>query len=228
MATTGARLRATPDADVRWYSAAMADEYERGHMAGVGEVLHRVKASVGRGLFGFLASTPLVAAAVSAAMLLGAAPAATIGLILGGGVLASVGLGALMLVFAGVRLVISEGEVAAQLGFAGPRVAVADIASVSRGPSGTNSYGLGVMRDFQGNTILKMFGDNATAVHLHKKDGTKLVLVTKENDAVFAAVTEALARRDAKLPRVRVEAAEDDAAAEEASDEAVRARRQRG
>lgn len=221
--------RATPDVD---YDVRMADEYERGHMAGVGEVLHRVKASVGRGLFAFVAITPLLAAAIASATLIGAAPAVTMGIILGSGALASLGLGTLMLVFAGVRLVISEGEVSAQLGFAGPRVAVADIVSVSRGYSGTNSYGLGVMRDFQGNTILKMFGDNATAVHLHKKDGTKLVLVTKENDAVFAAVQEALARRDAKLPRVRVEGvAEDvraeDARAEDAEAEQARARRHR-
>ena len=200
----------------------MADPYERGHMAGVGEVLHRVKASLPRGLFAFLASTPLLASVVAGAMLLGASSAATIAGIVGGGLVVSLGLGALMLVFAGVRLVVSEGEVSAQIGFAGPRVAVADIVSVSRGHSGTHSYGLGVMGDFAGNQILKMFGDNATAVHLHKKDGTKLVLVTKENDAVFAAVSEALARRDAKMPRVRVEAPDADADAETEAEERKR------
>lgn len=184
----------------------MADEYERGHMAGVGEVLHRVKASVPRGLFVFLTATPLIASGLAAAMLLGAGSLVTIAGIVGAGVLVSLGLGAIMLVFAGVRLVVSEGEVSVQIGFAGPRVSIADIASVSRGYSGTNSYGLGVMNDLRGTTILKMFGDNAMAVHIHKKDGSKLVLVTKENDAVFAAVREALARRDARLPRVRVEA----------------------
>lgn len=195
-------------------------------MAGVGEVLHRVKASVGRGLFAFVASIPLVSAAAGATMLTGAS-LAPIAIVLAGGVLGSLALGALMLVFAGVRLVISEGEVSAQLGFAGPRVAVADIASVSQGPSGTRSYGLGVMRDFQGNTILKMLGDNATAVHIHKTDGTRLVLVTKENDAVLAAVREALARRDAKLPRVRVESVEDGPEGEDSEDAAARARRQK-
>ncbi len=202
----------------------MADDYERGHMAGVGEVLLRVKQTTPRWLFAFLTAMPLIASSIAAVPLFGVGSFASIvgaGLgalmLVGAGLLTSIGLGTLMLVFAGVRLVISEGEVSAQLGFAGPRVAVADIASVSRGYSGTNSYGLGVMGDFAGNKILKMLGDNANAVHIHKKDGTKLVLVTKENDAVFAAVTEALARRDAKMPRVRVEAPVDDEAAEEAA-----------
>ncbi|MBN8612494.1 MAG: hypothetical protein J0L92_18010 [Deltaproteobacteria bacterium] len=96
-------------------------------------------------------------------------------------------------------------------------MAVSDIASVSRGHSGTDSHGLGVMGDRAGSQIIRMYGDNATAVHIHKKDGTKLVLVTKENDAVFAAVSEALARRDAKLPRVRVEAPSEEAS-EDAAD----------
>ena len=195
----------------------MADDYERGHMAGEGEVLHRVKQSVPRGLFAFLAATPLIASSLAGAIVLGAGSLAAASGIVGAGLLVSLGLGVVMLVFAGVRLVISEGEISAQIGFAGPRVKVADIVSVSRGYSGTNSYGLGVMGDFAGNKILKMFGDNATAVHIHKKDGTKLVLVTKENDAVFAAVNEALARRDAKLPRVRVEAPSEEAS-EEAAD----------
>jgi len=203
----------------------MADSYERGHMAGVGEVLHRVKASLPRGLFLFLATTPLLASGIAGAIVLGTGSLAAAAGILGTGLLLSIGLGALMLVFAGVRLVVSEGEISAQIGFAGPRVAVADIVSVSRGYSGTNSYGLGVMGDFAGNEILKMFGDNATAVHIHKKDGTKLVLVTKENDAVFAAVSEALARRDAELPRVRIEAPSEDATDEAVEAEAASSRK---
>lgn len=198
----------------------MADDYERGHMAGVGEVLHRVKATVSKGLFAFAALPPLLVGLFTGGFLLSADRLPQAAFVLAAGVLGTLALGALMLVFAGVRLVISEGEVSAQIGFAGPRVAVSDIVSVSRGYSGTNSYGLGVMGDFAGNKILKMFGDNANAVHIHKRDGTKLVLVTKENDAVFAAVSEALARRDAKLPRMRVEAPADDDAALQAEAEA--------
>ncbi len=203
----------------RVYSHVMADDYERGHMTGVGEVLHREKVTTPRAIFAFVASIPLVLAIPGAVTLVGAGGPLAAAAALGAGVLLSLALGALMLVFASVRLVVSEGEVSIQLGFAGPRVAVADIASVSRGFSGTRSYGLGVMRDFAGmTTTVKMLGDNDRAIHIHKRDGSKLVIVTKEPDALFAALSEALARRDAALPRVRVEEPADDASVEAEAD----------
>jgi hypothetical protein len=51
---------------------------------------------------------------------------------------------------------------------------------------------------------------SARAVHVERTDGTRLVLVTREPEALHAALEEALRRRDAKLPRVRVAAVPDD------------------
>ena len=71
-------------------------------------------------------------------------------------------------------------------------------------PSGTNKVGMGVGNDLRGTTTYRLWGDNARAVHVTKSDGKKLVLVTKEPDALLAALEEALARKGRAAPRVRV------------------------
>lgn len=182
----------------------MSDPYERAHMPGVGEVLHRQKATVPRWAVGLVIGLPLVMSAFFAVTLSAAGSLLAAGLTFGGALLASAIGGAAMITFATARLVVSEGELNVQLGFAGPRVALGDVARIWVGPSGTRKNGLGIRHSLGGTTWVFMFGDNARAVHVERRDGTHLVLVTRETDALFAALEEAVARRDRALPRVRV------------------------
>ena len=182
----------------------MTDAYEREHMPGIGAVLHRQKQTVPRWAVGLVIGMPLAMTAFFASTLIAAGSVLAAGLAMGGALLASLVGGAAMITFASARLVVSEGELCVQLGFAGPRIAMGDVARVSIGPSGTNRNGIGIRRSLGGTTWVFMWGDNARAVHVERKDGTKLVLVTKETDALHAALEEALARRDGKAPRVRI------------------------
>jgi len=182
----------------------MTDAYEREHMPGIGAVLHRQKATVPRWAVGLAVGLPLVMSAFLASTLVAAGSVMVASLVAGAALVASVVVGAAMITFASARLVVSEGELAVQLGFAGPRVAIGDVARVFIGPSGTNKNGIGIRRALGGKTWVFMWGDNARAVHVERKDGTRLVLVTKETDALHAALEEALARRDGAAPRVRI------------------------
>lgn len=179
----------------------MADRYEREHMAGLGEVLHREKATVPRGLLAVCVALPaVVGAVVGTAIWLSTGIVATLLAPWGSGTIVSIVMAAVMLLFMSARLVVSEGGLSVQLGFAGPRVRIEDIAAVERGRSGRRGWGLGV-RATPRTTIVSMFGDNDRAVVITRRDGTKLVIVTREADALEAALREALARRD--RPRLR-------------------------
>lgn len=204
----------------------MADAYERDQMPGVGEVLHRQKVTSPRWAIGVAVAGPVVpalglgvVAAVTGAWL----PA------LGFGAL-GLGLGALMsflmVTFASGRIAVSEGELHVQIGMAGPKIPIADIAGVSLAPSGSNRMGMGVRNDLRGTTLYTMWGDNARAVHVTTTDGKKRIFVCKEPEAMHAALEEALGRKGRAVPKVRVADTGADAALDE-DEAAAEAKRQR-
>lgn len=182
-------------------------------MPGVGQVLFRHKATTPKRLTQLSVVLPLLCTAIPAAAFAlagtygGAAAMAALGLGL------SLFFGLMALVFASARIVVSEGEVSVQLGMGGPRVAVADIESVALAPSGLNSVGMGIKSDLRGTTYVKAWGDNKSAVHIRKRDGKRLIVITKEADAMVRAIEEALRRSGS--PRARVEIEADEPAADE-------------
>lgn len=189
----------------------MTDAYEREAMPGIGEVLHRHKVTSPRWAFGLVLGPPLGFAAVAtvsvalAGQLLGAAA------LLAGSLAYTALMTFVMVTFASARVAISEGEILVRLGFAGPRIPIGEVAGVKVAPSGSNRMGMGVRNDLRGTTLVTMWGDNARAVHIERTDGTKLVLVCKEPEAMARAIEEALARRDRKAPQIRVGDATSDA-----------------
>lgn len=185
---------------------AMADEYERTLMPGVGQVLYRHKVTSPRWLMLLSILVPLVSVSgVGLAMAL--AGSVVPGLAVAGGGLA---LGALMafimVTFASARLVVSEGEFLLHIGMGGPRIPIDDIEQVSIAPSGRNNIGMGVKMSLDGTKLYTLWGDNARALHLGLRGGKKLIVVSKETDAIKSAIDEARARRARPLP-VRVAAA---------------------
>ncbi len=194
----------------------MADAYEREEMPGKGEVLFRHKVSSPRWLIGLMGAFPLV---------LGGAGAIVAGVAEGSGVGAGVFAGAaalsalmsfVMVTFATGRIAVSEGERHLQIGFAGPRIPIEEIASVRVAPSGINRIGMGASNDLRGTTYYTLWGDNARAVHIERTDGSKLVIVMKEPDAMARAIEEAMARTGRGAVRARVEVADEEEVAEEA------------
>ena len=195
----------------------MADDYERKHMPGIGEVLFRQKVTTPAWLLGLVSSIPLALGAVGAVVGvadgldgLGAAG------ILAGATLGSALMGGLMVVFAAGRIAVSEGELHIQIGPSGPRIPIASIRSVTIGASGTQRVGLGFKKGLDFVSIYSLFGDNARSVRIEREGGHPLVLVCKQPDEVAAALHEAMARhaRNATTPRVRV-ASEEETAAEQ-------------
>lgn len=201
-----------------------ADAYERDYMTGSGAMLHREKVAVPRwavaltlaftvalpALCGVVASVVLGIAGQPLLFILGP----LIGSVAYAGVMAP-----FMLAFSGGRIAVSERELHVQIGPSGPRIPIDDIASCTLGPSGTNKYGMGVGKGFDGTTTYRMFGDNARAVLLTRKSGQRIVIACPNADKVVEAVQRAQAIR--ALPRTRVEevveSAELDERAEEAS-----------
>lgn len=208
----------------------MTDAYEREAMPGVGEVLFRHKVTSPRWLVGFTTLFPsTILGALGIGVALGASPVAGLAMIAG-----SVGLGILMsflmVTFATARVAVSEGELHVQLGMAGPKIPIAEIAAVKVAPSGRNKMGMGASIDLSGNRYIRMWGDNEKAVHVELTSGKKIVMTTKEPEAMAAAIREALDRRDRKRPKVRIAEAEADVAEAEAALEAeakAQAREQR-
>lgn len=183
----------------------MADRYEREQMPGIGEVLFRHKVSSPRWLMGLMAGLPLGLGAIAGiGTMIGDALVPGL-IIVGGSAAFSALMASLMVTFSTARIAVSEGEVHLQLGFAGPRIPVEEIASVRLAPSGSNRVGMGVRNDLRGTTLFTLWGDNARAVHIERTDGSKLVVVMKEPEAMVQAIEEAMRRRDRKGTRVRVE-----------------------
>ncbi|MCZ7686002.1 MAG: hypothetical protein M5U28_47480 [Sandaracinaceae bacterium] len=184
----------------------MADAYEREQMPGIGETLFRHKVSSPRWLIGLMAGLPLaLGGAFGIGTVIGGALAAGLG-IFGGAAALSALMGFVMVTFSTARVAVSEGEVHLQLGFAGPRFPIEEIAGVRVAPSGSNRVGMGVRKDLRGTTLYTLWGDNARAVHIERTDGTRLVVVMKEPEAMARAIEEAMRRRDRAGVRVRVAA----------------------
>jgi hypothetical protein len=166
---------------------------------------------------GLMAGLPLVLGAFAGIGTMIGGP-----LLLGLGILAGAAavsalLAFLMVTFSTARIVVSEGEVHIQLGLAGPKIPIDEIAGVRLAPSGSNRIGMGVRNDLRGTTSYTLWGDNARAVHIERKNGTRLVLVMKEPEAMVQAIEEAVRRRDHTGVRIRVEVPGE---LHEASDEA--------
>lgn len=202
--------------------SAMADAYERDAMPGVGEVLHRQKVTSPRWAMAIATLSPVIPlVGIGLVSLLGGQILAGVGALAGAAALFGV-LTFVMITFASARIAVSEGELHLQLGMAGPKIPMGEIASVAIAPSGTSKVGMGVGNDLRGTTTYRLWGDNARAVHVAKTDGTKLVIVTKEPEALRAAIEEALSRKGRAAPRVRVGDAEGEAEDETAASESAR------
>lgn len=211
----------------------MADAYEREQMPGVGEVLFRDKVSSPPWMQALV--TVLVAGMPLGLSLAGAAALAFAGMWIGAALALAGGLGLssalafLLFTFSTARIAVSEGELHVQFGFAGPKIPIDQVAAVELAPSGINKVGMGVGKDLRGTTYYRLWGDNRNAVHVSTKDGKRWVFVLKEATAMHAALVEAMARRDRKGPRVRVEASQDDVIEQSDSEQSRQARaRQHG
>jgi hypothetical protein len=198
------------------------DDYEQKYMEGQGAVLHRQKVQAPRWALPLVAWLPAVLALIPTISLLvsGAAPLAALAP-LGGALIYGALMTGLLVTLAGGRIAVSEGELHVQIGPFGPRVPIEDIASCEVGASGVRSYGLGAQKLLDGTTIYKMLGDNAKAARITRRDGSKMVLVCPDAEAVVAAVRMAMERR--ALPRTRVAVPDEDAAADPSAE--TRARR---
>ena len=205
----------------------MADAYEREHMAGDGEVLHREKAVVPRWVFPVVAGLPLASGGIATAfLLLGSAPLlAALAPVLGATALALIAAG-LLLTFAVGRVAVSEGALHIQIGTAGPKIPIDDIASFDIGESGTRRHGLGYKKLSDGTEIYNLMGQSARAVriHLHSRKAA-VVVVPRDPEALVGALNRAKA---AATTGARVEAeepAEEEVEEEvEATDERARGR----
>lgn len=181
----------------------MTDAYEREQMPGIGEVLLRRKVTSPRSIMAAMTGVPLgVGALTGIGLMLADQTALGMGVV-GLGVTLSGLFSLLNITFASARLAVSEGEFHLQLGTAGPRIPMEEIASVKLVRQRSRRRGMGVRNDLQGTTTYQLWGGNE-AVHIEKRDGKKLVLVILEAEPIVDALNEALRRRD-KL-RVRVAA----------------------
>jgi hypothetical protein len=208
----------------------MADAYEREQMPGVGEVLFRHKVSSPRWLIALLGAIPLALGTVTGlAIGVGGGRPVEGAMIFGGSAFLAGLLSVINVTFAATRIAVSEGELHLQMGFAGPKIPISQIASVELGPSGTNSIGMGFRSDLRGGGLYKLWGDNEKAVHVRTTDGRHLIFVMKEPEAMQAAIVEAMARRDRKRPQVRVEpSAEAEPEIEQSDSERAARKRQHG
>ncbi len=182
----------------------MADDYERTQMAGTGEVLYRYRVTSppwllalaagapGLGLFGLAIATALSGVATGAAIGFAAAGAAIVGLMT-----------MVHLVFAVGRIAVSEGEVLVQMGLWGPRIPIREIVSAEPVSLPGKRIGMGTGSDLRGNRTIRMWGDNAKSVRLTLQNGKTFTFVTKEPEALLAAIREAMSRA---TPHVRVAA----------------------
>lgn len=196
--------------------SAMADAYEREAMPGVGEVLHRQKVTSPKWAMAIAIAGPVVPlVGMSLALFVGGQLLAGIGA-LAAAAAAFASMAFVMVTFATARIAVSEGELHLQVGMAGPRVPIAEIARVSLAPSGSNRVGMGVRNDLRGTTTYTLWGRNDRAVHIETTDGKKLVVVCKEPGALAQAIEEAMARKAGRAARVRV--ADPDAALAEAEE----------
>ncbi|MDQ3033549.1 MAG: hypothetical protein M3Y87_14110 [Myxococcota bacterium] len=204
----------------------MADEYERTQMPGVGEVLLRHKVTSPRWLIAGMIGFPITLGALAAAGLAIVGQTLPALAVLAGAAAMSALFTFLNVTFSTARVAISEGEIHIQIGLAGPKIPIAEVARVSLAPSGVNKIGMGVGNDLRGTTYYRMWGSNDRAVHVERTDGSKIILVVKEPDAMANAIDEALARAKRRGPRVRVELDAGGENASEPSERAAPARRQ--
>ncbi len=196
----------------------MADAYERQYMQGSGAILHRQKVHTPAWVVALAALLPATGLAV-----MGVASGGALLLpFLGGAALYATLMGGLMVVLAGGRIAVSEGELHVQIGPFGPRIPIASIASCEVGPSGLRSYGLGVQKLLDGTTVYKLLGDNTKSARITLDDGRKIVIVCPDGPGLVAAIDDARRRRAVTKVRVADElasegASEGDAAAEQSA-----------
>lgn len=96
------------------------------------------------------------------------------------------------------RVVVSEGELLAQVGSVIRRIAMDQVTAVKLAPSGRREFTIGTNSDLKGNTWLRMNGDHERAVHVEQRHGPRLVVVCEEPEAVMRALDAALARHESR------------------------------
>ena len=198
----------------------MTDAYEREQMPGIGEVLLRRKVTSPRWMMALMTGIPLAVGGASGIGLMLADQALLGAASLGLGVGLSGLFSLLNVAFASARLAVSEGEFHLQLGMAGPRIPIDEIASAKLVRKRSTRRGMGVRNDLQGTTTYQLWGGNE-AVHLEKRDGKKLVLVIQDAEPIVDALNLALQRRD--MARVRVEDVAEEPRADATNAEAAQA-----
>jgi hypothetical protein len=190
-------------------------------MPGVGEVLFRHKVTSPRWLIAFTALLPsTVLGVLGLVMALGASLVGGL-VMIAGGVAIGLLLALLMAIFSTGRIVVSEGELHVQIGPLGPKITIDEIASVTIAPSGFRKLGMGTSIDLSGNRYIRMWGDDAKAVHVKLKSGKRVMITMKEPDAMAAALQQALDRR--KRLELRVAQEQGDEEVEEATEAAPEA-----
>lgn len=164
-------------------------------MGGVGALLYRDKMVPpvwARALMGAVTFAPIVATTV--ATLTGADPA----ILLAGAAGTSVA-GVAALLFAVLRVAVSEQEVHVQYGPLGPRIPIDEVESADVVEYSILKYGgFGIRLGLDGSMIYNMLGDGQRAVRFRLAKGrpSKTILVaSRDPEALAAAVNEALRRR---------------------------------
>ena len=122
----------------------MADQYERERMPGVGAMLFRHKVTSPRWLIAMMTALPLGLGGIAAVPLLVAGQVVPAAAVAAGSAALAAFFTLLNVTFSTARIAVSEGEVHLQLGLAGPKLPIGEIASVELAPSGINKVGMGV------------------------------------------------------------------------------------
>ena len=188
------------------------DEYERAFMPGKGEVLYRDKVTIPRWAFALTGGLLTVMGAVGTGLLVGTASPLLAALPLVGGVVASLLVSGILVVFASGRIVVSSGELEFQIGPTGPRVPIDEIESVEIAPSWSRARGLGVKTMLGKPILYNLMGVPEKALWITYKGGRKpMVLVPPDPEAMAAALRSAMSR-----VRARVEATTESTAEESA------------
>lgn len=181
------RTDPTEQALVHRGASDLADPYEREYMAGQGMVLHRAKQRVPWTMSAVLAGLGLVSLVPA---LLGQ-PGAWLGALIALPILFVV-----WMLFAVLRVTVSEGSINVQYGLFGPTIPIAAIESAEATTySWARFGGWGIRRGPKGEWLYNMPGDQGRAVRVvwrNAKGKRRVTLIgSKEPQAVLEAITRA-------------------------------------
>lgn len=183
----------------------MADRYEEAFMQGSGAVLYRDKTVLPRWAQGLMSALTVLPLAVTGAVVAGGAEPG----VLLAGLAGSTVAGMAGVLFAVLRVTVSERELHIQYGPFGPRIPIDEVASVEVVEYSLLKYGgFGIRLGIDGSMIYNMLGDGRRAVRLKLTKGRPartILVASREPEALASAIEEAKRRLAGAGPRVRVE-----------------------